>query len=170
VTNLAPLMSSAKMDWRTPTSVLDRVRAIGEIDLDPCAAADERHWFANYNFHLEHGFDGLSELWTDCGLVFVNPPYGRALPKWVDKCRWEASNRTEIVLLVPARTDTRWFPWSAACVCFWRGRIKFEAEGESNPAPFPSALIYWGPRVDAFRYAFQDAGQIVLVPHPLERP
>lgn len=37
---LAPLMSSAKDDWQTPAEVLELVRKVGPIVLDPCTTVD----------------------------------------------------------------------------------------------------------------------------------
>ena len=165
VANLAPMMSSAKMDWRTPASVLDRVRRVRAIGLDPCPAEDSEHWFATSNLQRPK-YDGLTAPWmdyVDClrELVFVNPPYGRALGDWMRAC---ASNSygLHIIALVPARTDTNWFRWcwGADAICFLRGRITFE--GAPAPAPFPSCLPFWGEAVHRFRDAFADAGHIVV--------
>ena len=52
-----------------------------------------------------------------------------------------------MVMLVPARTDTRWWheyvkPYAAEIVCL-RGRLRF---GNSiHPAPFPSAVVVFRP-------------------------
>ena len=76
--------------------------------------------------------------------VFCNPPYGRELPKWVKKC-FEESKRAEIiVMLIPARTDTRWFHdyiYGKAEIRFIKGRLKF-GDGKSR-APFPSMLVIY---------------------------
>lgn len=171
VANLAPMMSSAKMDWRTPRAVLDRVCRLGPIGLDPCPSPDAANWIAEVNTPWPE-YDGLTADWAvvygsayQPGPVFVNPPYGRALAAWMGKCAEEAARGREIIGLVPARPDTRWFKhcWSANAICFWRGRIKFETDsGPMAPAPFPSALPYWGPRVSLFRAAFADAGHVVV--------
>ena len=49
-----------------------------------------------------------------------------------------------IVMLLPARTDTRWFHnyiWNKKNVelRFLKGRLKFE--GSKNSAPFPSMIV-----------------------------
>jgi hypothetical protein len=46
--------------------------------------------------------------------VFVNPPYGRELPSWVAKAAREvAQGHAQVVLvLMPARTDTRYWTYS----------------------------------------------------------
>jgi hypothetical protein len=44
------LYSSKKEDWRTPKEVLDVVREVGPIDLDPCASPNKRYWFAKHNW------------------------------------------------------------------------------------------------------------------------
>lgn len=83
--------------------------------------------------------------WLETGLggeiIWCNPPYGREIIKWVERC---AKHEGVAVMLVPARTDTKW--WHDyinrnpnAQVRFFRGRLKFGSS--KNSAPFPSALV-----------------------------
>nr|WP_259295939.1 phage N-6-adenine-methyltransferase [Bifidobacterium bifidum] len=78
--------------------------------------------------------------------VFCNPPYGKAIAEWVRKCSMEASRKgTLVVMLLPARTDTRWFQQyilNCAEIRFVKGRLHFETNGvPGNPAPFPSMIV-----------------------------
>ena len=80
------------------------------------------------------------------GAVFCNPPYGKAIPEWVRKCSMEASRKdTLVIMLLPARTDTRWFQQfilNRAEVRFLKGRLRFETNGmPGGPAPFPSMIV-----------------------------
>ena len=82
------------------------------------------------------------------GAVFCNPPYGREIGKWVKKAYLEAQKGTKIVLLIPARTDTRYFHdyiYGKAKIRFLRGRLKFtDEQGKSyDAAPFPSMLVIY---------------------------
>lgn len=75
-------------------------------------------------------------------VVFCNPPYGRELPKWVKKCYEENQKGALVVMLVPARTDTRWFHdyiYHNAEIRFIKGRLKFN-DGQQG-APFPSMVV-----------------------------
>jgi site-specific DNA-methyltransferase (adenine-specific) len=173
-------MSSAKSDWQTPAEVLDRVRRVAPIALDPATTRDNPTGAAV--ICVEHGpmpgdaevvlVDGLAEgrNWQfpgpglpEEGLIYVNPPYGRDIWRWTGKCRWEGIHGAEVIALLPARTDTRCWedctpPDAAQAVCFWRGRLTFV--GAPNCAPFPSCLVYYGPRKFRFADAFADAGAI----------
>jgi hypothetical protein len=75
--------------------------------------------------------------------VFVNPPYGREIGKWVEKAYHsiEDGSAQIVVMLLPARTDTRWWhDWvMKGEIRFIRGRLKFG--GCKNSAPFPSAIV-----------------------------
>lgn len=78
--------------------------------------------------------------------VFCNPPYGRSVAEWVCKCSMEASRKdTTVVMLLPARTDTRWFQQyilNRAEVRFLKGRLRFETNGvPGDSAPFPSMIV-----------------------------
>jgi phage N-6-adenine-methyltransferase len=93
--------------------------------------------------------DALKQEWR--GTCWLNPPYGRALPKFVAKAAESAKeDDTTIVMLIPARPDRLWwvkYIWECsraqqdylAGVCFVRGRLRFGAE--TNQAPFPSAVV-----------------------------
>lgn len=158
----AALLSSVRMDWRTPVEVLDRVKYVDDIALDPCTSLDDPCGAAAL-FTLECGHDGLVLGWTGYGgLVYVNCPYGRELPRWVAKAVAEARLGAEIILLVPSRTDTRWWGWaydSCQAVALWRGRLTFA--GAPAPAPFPSCLFYWGDRQGRFKRAFADRARVI---------
>lgn len=152
--------------WQTPEVVLERVRRVGDIGLDPCAAPGNPTGARAYCYP-EHPHpllrDGLAVTWAGAiDLAYVNPPYSQ-MKEWAAKAASEAALGTEIVSLVAARPDSRWFYelcWdSAQAVCFWKGRLKFV--GAPNAAPFPSAVVYHGPRPWAFEAAFNDAGRVL---------
>lgn len=74
------------------------------------------------------------------------PPYGREIADWVRKCSMEASHEnTTAVMLIPARTDTRWFHdyiLDLTEIRFLKGRLRFETDGiPGGPAPFPSMIV-----------------------------
>jgi len=155
------MFTSDNEDWGTPACVLERVLRIDRIALDPCHGPAGKVQADTYYSQAE---DGLSLPWRGGqGLVYMNPPYGRGIGDWVDKSIDEYTMGAEVVALVPARVETRWFYkyWAfAAAVCFWKGRLKFLGASD-NSAPFPSAVVYLGDRVKRFDTAFRDAG-IVL--------
>jgi hypothetical protein len=155
--------SSVKQDYCTPQYVLDWVRRLGRITLDPTAHDNPCMHFADYC--ATKSFDGLAMDWTKpmaSGVTYVNSEYGRALPKWVDKCAQEqVRHGIEVVQLVPARAGNRW--WRAArakahAMVELHKRITFV--GAPDPAPFPSAMFYYGDRPYLFCHLFQDLGDV----------
>lgn len=138
--------SSAHHGFRTPAYILRPLYdAIGgPFDLDPCAAtADAKRASVKARVRLTAEDDGLSHAWR--GTVFCNPPYGRALPFWMAKCRREAApGRATVIALIPARPDAGWWHEHLvghADIILLRGRIRFQ--GADNSAPFPSAIAMW---------------------------
>ena len=73
----------------------------------------------------------------------MNPPYGRGIKEWIKKAYEESRKEdTTVVMLIPARTDTRYwhdYVMKANDLYFVKGRLKF-GNGE-NSAPFPSAVV-----------------------------
>lgn len=134
------LYSSDRMDWETPQDLFDELDSEFHFTLDPCAD-DNNHKCAIY---FTKDDDGLSKDWGT-HRVFCNPPYGREIGEWVKKC---SEHNGIAVMLIPARTDTKWFHQYiynkfGVSVRFLKGRLKFG--GSSNSAPFPSMIVlFWG--------------------------
>lgn len=131
--------SSKTDNWATPADFYDRLNAVFDFTLDPCASDDN----AKCKRYFTERVDGLSQSW-DGERVLMNPPYGREIGLWVKKA---SEAKSLVVCLVPARTDTRWWHDYVVAgggqVTYLKGRLKFG--GVSTPAPFPSALVmYYG--------------------------
>ena len=77
--------------------------------------------------------------------MFCNPPYGNAA-EWVRKASEESKKpNTLVVMLIPARTDTRYFHeyiYHKAEIRFIKGRLRFGDSKQS--APFPSMVVIFG--------------------------
>ncbi len=134
-------------------------RVMGVIVLDPCSnSADQPNIPALRQYTIDE--DGLRQYWE--GTVFMNPPYGRQIGEWITKLV-EAHKTFDVpqaIALLPARVDTQW--WQIIRdypVCFVTGRLKFKGN-DDNAAPFPSAVIYLGQRVDKFVNEFAPIGDI----------
>lgn len=128
------VMFSSKTDlWETPQDLFDKLDAEFHFDLDVCALPDN----AKCKRYYTPETDGLSQKWGGC--CWCNPPYGRQIGKWVKKAS-EAEGT--VVMLLPARTDTKWFHdyiLGKAEIRFLKGRLKFG--GSNNSAPFPSMVV-----------------------------
>ena len=132
------LFSSANIEWATPQEVFDKLNEEFHFTLDPCALPSNAKCAKFYT----PSDDGLIQNWEGES-VFCNPPYGRQLGSWVRKCREESRKlKTKVVMLIPARTDTKWFHehiYNKAEIRFIKGRLKFG--GSKNSAPFPSMIV-----------------------------
>ena len=133
------MFSSKSGEWSTPQEFFDKLNwRFGPFDLDPCANPANTKC-ANFFTEVE---DGLTKDWEGFRL-FVNPPYGRGIDKWIKKGYLESQKKnTMVVMLIPARPDTKYwheYVMKASEVYFVKGRLKF---GDSqNSAPFPSAVV-----------------------------
>ncbi len=124
-------------EWETPQDLYDGLNAEFGFNLDPCAT-DDNHKCLMYYTRQE---DGLQQSWGGCR-VFCNPPYSQ-VKAWVRKAYEESRIAgTIVVLLLPARTDTKWFQdycLHRSEVRFLRGRLRF-GDAMYN-APFPSMIV-----------------------------
>ena len=128
--------SSATDLWATPQAFFDSVEAeFGTFDLDACASPEN----TKCGRYFTAAEDGLAQEWR--GRVWMNPPYGRTIGRWVKKAYESSLDGAIVVCLLPARTDTAW--WHDYVmkgeIRFLRGRLKFG--NSKNSAPFPSALV-----------------------------
>lgn len=132
------LFSKKSDDWKTPEIIYKYYIENGYFD--PCP----------FNSNI----DGLLIEWG--GKNFVNPPYSK-IKEFVKKSIEEHKKGKEVVLLIPARTDTKYFNELVEYgvdITFITGRLHFN---NSNSAPFPSCYIklngnktncYWRKRYE----------------------
>jgi site-specific DNA-methyltransferase (adenine-specific) len=141
---------SGSPNWETPDEFYARLnKEHGPFVLDAAATAKNSKCIA----YLSSKQNALESSWNnDSGSVFCNPPYGRGLDKWVEKAAFESRrHRIRVVMLVPARTDTKWYHeivlQQAWIVTFVKGRIQFHLPGKTkNSATFPSMVIVFDGR------------------------
>ena len=135
------LMFSSKTDlWETPKDLFDKLNNEFHFTLDVCATPENAKCDSFYTKEQ----DGLSQPWE--GVVWCNPPYGRQIGEWVRRAFLASVSGNTVVMLLPARTDTRWFHeyiYGKAEIRFIRGRLKFG--GSKNSAPFPSMVVVFMP-------------------------
>ena len=130
------LRTSETPEWSTPSAFFAQLEAqYGPFTLDPCATPENAK--CERFFTIED--DGLTRSWAG-ETVFMNPPYGRAVRRWMRKALSESKRGAKVVCLVPARTDAGWWHDYAMKgeVTFIRGRLRFS--GSQVNAPVPSAV------------------------------
>lgn len=118
------MFSSASDHWSTPKEVYDALDKEFHFNDDPCPI---------------DGSGGLEREWGS--RAFVNPPYSE-IKEWVAYGFNQTRRGGVVVMLIPSRTDTRWwhdYVMKAKEIRFIKGRLKFG--GAKNSAPFPSAIV-----------------------------
>jgi phage N-6-adenine-methyltransferase len=121
------LFSSADDSWSTPKDVFEKLDQEFNFDFDPCPLNDSPE------------FDGLTIDWGNSN--FVNPPYSD-IKNCCRKCFEEWQKGKTVIMLIPSRTDTKYwhdYIMKATEIRFIKGRLKFG--NSKNSAPFPSAII-----------------------------
>ncbi len=143
--------------WETPDSLFQELHEEFDFTIDGAANADNAKlpkWMGDgSDYHV----DALAANWFD-QRVFLNPPYSQCW-EFVKKASEEAVKGATVVMLLPARTDTKWFhtyiwdhtgpqnhPTVKVEVRFIKGRVKFTRPGKPlNSAPFPSMVVIFKP-------------------------
>lgn len=133
-----------KDEWGTPKDLFDRLDHEFNFTLD--VASDSGN--AKCERYYTKEIDGLKQSWHD-EIVFCNPPYsGNQIMKWVKKAFSERNNARAIVMLIPVRTDRKYFHnyiLNHAEIRFIKSRPKFiPLKGQNNGCPsFPSMIVIW---------------------------
>jgi phage N-6-adenine-methyltransferase len=128
-------------EWATPLKLFRTLNAEFRFQLDVAANAQN----AKCKRFYDKSANGLDENWAKRN--WCNPPYSQ-IPKWVLKARREQLKGNMTVMLLPARTDTKWFHDSLynkpnVEVRFIPRRVVFE--GAKWNAPFPSMIVILKP-------------------------
>lgn len=139
-TNDNPTHRGQTNTWYTPRHITD---ALGTFSVDPCTNSNAPFFHALSNAKHDLGDDGLSWDWVD--RVWLNPPYGSEIVKWLDKL-YDHGNG---IALVFARTETVWAQkHMSICDGFnlLKGRISFISSNgiKSSNASNGSMLLAYG--------------------------
>lgn len=125
MSNLKVCFSHKSDDWKTPSWLYDYFISLGFLDLFP--------YKAKFNQFLRVNYKGQN--------LFINPPYSKMdLVSDYIELLYQHNNR--IALLIPARTDTKYFHKLLKLnpiIIFLEGRLHFNDSKEC--APFPSMIL-----------------------------
>ena len=136
------VMFSSKTDmWATPQDFFDKLNEEFNFTVDVCAIPEN----AKCDKFFTPEINGLKQEWT--GVCWCNPPYGREIGKWVEKSYIASTWGATVVMLLPARTDTKWFHeyiYNKAEIRFIKGRLKFG--NSKTAAPFPSMVVIFNSK------------------------
>lgn len=128
---------SIKQDWTTPKILFNKLNE--EFNFEYDLAADKDNALCSKFYTKEN--DGLKQSWE--GICWLNPPYGDKTSKMVDWIKKsyndsQTNPNLTVVMLIPARTNTKWFHnycMKAAEVRFICGRPKFGDSKHGLPQP-----------------------------------
>ena len=135
------LFSSNSDEWETPQDFFDKLNKEFKFNFDLAATKDNR----KCNDFTSDIFNTTFIDWFNCHkdlMFWCNPPYS----KCKEFVKFVSDSDIRGVMLLPSRTDTRWFhdfvyKRSNVEIRFVKGRLKFS--GAKYNAPFPSMLAIW---------------------------
>ncbi|KKM93437.1 hypothetical protein LCGC14_1208290 [marine sediment metagenome] len=132
-------------EWETPQAFFDTLNAEFGFTIDACASEANTKCERFYSAH----HDGLDRDWSD-EVVWMNPPYDKAVRLWVRKAYREAIKGATVVCLLQARSsDSEWWHQCIMKAAEWRfvrDRLHFSRpDGRSSRANLSSLLVIFRP-------------------------
>ena len=132
------MFHSKNDSWETPDDLFAELDDEFHFTLDACANSENK----KCDVYFTKEKDGLLMPWE--GVVWCNPPYGHSVGRWVQKASESAKGDATVVMLLFARTDTKWFHEyiynkPGVEVRFIKGRLRFK--GAKHNAFFPSMIV-----------------------------
>lgn len=154
--------------WNTPGWLLELVREVSSITLDPCS----NQWSTvNAGFEIlevENGLNAKRYDWAQLsrgGLIYLNPPYNDPSP-WAERALQEAQRGAEIMLCLPTSHSTDWWRSLAkGCdgLCLMKRRVNFLKEGKENGSSrHETTIFYLGKQAWRFHRIFLPQGLAML--------
>ena len=111
-------------------------KALGKIDLDPCAGIDTR--IADTNWAIERGENGLDREWF--GFVYCNQPFSKKTA-WAKRMVDHGNG----ILILPERGSAPWFgPLAIAAGAYWVMGKKINFVGGPSSNNLGSCLFPFG--------------------------
>lgn len=156
------VLTSSKSDcWNTPPEVVEEVIQFfdNDLQLDPCSNS-HTHPNIPSAFRFTEQDDGLSQSWGH-DTVFMNHPYSDS-KRWIPYAvQQHELHNNEMLLLIKLDVSTKWWahlkPYPFLT---YNRRLKF-GDGK-GAAPFQSAMVYLGNRLNRFIDVFGHNGTIYI--------
>lgn len=152
------------VDWYTPPAIVRVLGGRRGFDLDPCTPEDPSRLPApTARRMIPPSQDGLLTPWPPQAFVWMNPPYGKGMEKWLGKL---ANHPGGGIALVPVSMETGWMhdcvlshP-NATAILFTCGRLKFVRPDGSTGAAAPSGslVVAYGKRAAGHLQQAQASG------------
>ena len=149
------LFSRKSDEWGTPGSAFADWTAEFGFCVDAAATAENTlcAWWYGPDHPDPLRRNALSAPWDPALPHWCNPPYSK-VGAFVSKAARERERGVLTVMLIPARTDTKWFheflwdrlthkPRTGIELRLLKGRLRFE--GAPSSAPFPSMIVVFRP-------------------------
>lgn len=163
------------VEWYTPPAIVQVMGGQEGFDLDPCTPEDPSVLPApTARRMIRPSEDGLATPWPEQDHVWMNPPYGRGIERWLEKL---ANHPGGGIALVPANLDPAWMhdyilkhP-NANAMLATRGRLRFvKPDGSlAKAAPGGSVFVAYGRRAESnlrmARYRRIVQGHVLQVGH-----
>ena len=117
---------SDSVEYSTPWEIVEPLKKEFGIEFDICASKENNKSLLYFN----KKDDCLTKDWSKInGNIWMNPPWGKEMQKFVRKALEESKKGKTIVCLLPVRSNTKWWHETIidtkAEVRFLRGEIKF---------------------------------------------
>jgi len=134
--------------WFTPAEIVEK---LGPFDMDPCTQTFRPFDTAKVHICEDVGGCGIATDWI--GRVWLNPPYGREIGKWLQKLKAHGNG----IALVFGRTETGWGQEAikhADAVNFIKGRLSFirhDGSKSSNAGTGSMLLAFGAENVEAIK-------------------
>lgn len=142
------LFSHKSDEWETPKNILDFIKENYVVGYD-LAANEHNKITSGFTDNLTpEKLEALKNIIsfakdkTPVRVAYCNPPYSKCM----EFVKMIYESECPCIMLLPARTDTRWFHnyiynKENIRIEFLKGRLKFSES--KNSAPFPSMLVYF---------------------------
>ena len=135
------LFSSNSDEWETPQDFFDKLNDEFNFTFDLAAIKENRKCHDFTSDIIDPVFINWFNRHKDT-MCWCNPPYS----KCKEFVKFVSESNINCVMLLPSRTDTRWFhefiyKKPNVEIRFIKGRLKFS--GNKWNAPFPSMLVIW---------------------------
>lgn len=140
--------NSKEVVYSTPMSLFQPLKEEFDLQIDVCA--NEDNYKCNTYFTEEQ--DGLKQDWI--GNCWMNPPFSRALNKWVKKAHQDAKKFSGTkVCLVPVRSNTKWWEEVVqdAEVRFIIGEVNFN--DEPRGLWLPMCILIFGDKAKVGKFS-----------------